>query len=76
MYMLLSAHYPFWSRDDDELESMICNNELKFDYPAFAHVPDSAKDLITKMLDKNAARRIKVRDCLEHEFFAELVQGE
>ena len=52
MYMLLSAHYPFWSRDDQELEDLICNSDLKFDYPSFTQVPESAKDLMTKMLDK------------------------
>ena len=76
MYMLLSAHYPFWSKNEDELKEMICNGTLKFDYQAFSLVPESAKDLMTKMLDKNAARRITARECLEHEFFSELMATE
>lgn len=69
MYMLLSADCPFWSDNPAEMEYLICNSKLKFDYPAFTHVPKSAKDLISKMLDKNAARRPSARECLDHDFF-------
>jgi serine/threonine protein kinase len=48
--------------------------ELKFDHPNFIHVSKEAKDLISKMLDRNVESRISSNQILKHswsKFFAE-----
>lgn len=69
LYMLIAERYPFHSEDEHELTDAICNDPVYFSHPSFALAPDSAQDLIRKMLNKNAHRRIRADECLAHPFF-------
>lgn len=63
MYILLSG-----SHSAKLLENII-KDEVSFNHPCFIHVSDEAKDLMTKMLDKNSRRRIRPKEILRHPWF-------
>ena len=71
MYHLFSAKYPFFHHDRVQLEEDICNDPVLFNHACFSQVPESAKSLIKKMLNKNPSSRIKAADCLVAPFFTE-----
>lgn len=72
MFVLLAGHYAFGLdkvSDFDEILRTINLSDLLFEESAFREVPDEARDLIRKMLNKDAAARITAQASLEHPFF-------
>ena len=69
MYILLTGYPPFMGEDEESIFENILNQRLNLDVPQLKNVSESCKDLIAKLLDKNANRRIKSEDALKHEFF-------
>jgi calcium-dependent protein kinase len=52
LYIILSGHPPFYSKNEEKLKQKICNIEYSLDLPAFSKISDDAKDLIKKILVK------------------------
>ena len=71
LFQLLSGKYPFFDPDDEQMFEDICNDPVSFYHSNFKLVPESAKNLIQLMLEKNPQKRIKANQCLEHAFFTE-----
>ena len=69
MFYLLSGHFPFDGENEDTIISKILSGKFEFDVELFNDVSDEAKDLITKCLKYDIARRIKIHDALNHRFF-------
>ena len=66
LYELIHSHSPFVEKDLDvnKIENNIVSKELKFK----KGVSIECKDLIRKLLAKNAENRIKVKDIYQHSF--------
>ena len=69
MFYLLSGHFPFDGEDEESITSKILSGKFEFDIELFNDVSDEAKDLITKCLKYDIARRIKIQDAINHKFF-------
>merc|ERR1712111_224680 len=71
MYILLSGYPPFSGRCDDCQLQLFKNIEQgKFEFPDkdWSHISAQAKDLIKRLLVKNAKKRLSARDVLRHEW--------
>jgi calcium-dependent protein kinase len=69
MYILLTGYPPFGGEDEEEIFHNIKNQELNLNVPELKNVSEQCLDLIEKLLDKDADRRIQVQEALKHEFF-------
>jgi serine/threonine protein kinase len=73
LYVVLSASPPFFDSESSPLLLKVQRAEFDFSPSAFRAVSDSGKDLITKLLTKNAQERITVQGALMHEWVKEEV---
>ena len=71
MYVLLSGHFPFYGKTEDEIEKKILSGKFVFNEKYFSHISEKAKDLIRKCLVYDANKRIKADEALKHEFFSD-----
>ena len=71
MYALLSGHFPFFGKTEDEIQNKILSGKYTFNKKYFSDVSESAKDLIKKCLIYNKNKRITAKEALKHEFFAD-----
>ena len=69
MYTLLSGHFPFYSKNEEEIKRKILSGKFEFNPKYFNNVSDKAKDLIKKCLIYDKYKRISAEDALKHEFF-------
>lgn len=63
LYVLLTARFPFFGKNEKELQNMICKHELRFEE---FRISKEAVDLIKRMLDKNPAIRITATEIMGH----------
>lgn len=74
LYGLLFGDLPFWGRNEFELFESICNDPLKFpeefptNYEWSEEEKFQAKNLLTKMLEKDPAKRIGLKSIKRHPF--------
>ena len=71
MYVLLSGHFPFFGKTEDDITKKILSGKFVFNKKYFSNVSDKAKDLISKCLIYNKNKRITAEEALKHEFFAD-----
>ena len=71
MYVLLSGHFPFFAKTEDEITRKILSGKFKFDKKYFKNISNEAKDLISKCLIYDKNKRISIEEVLKHEFFAD-----
>jgi len=66
MYTLLCGFPPFYSDDDEVLLELIRDGEYDFPEPYWTSISDTAKDLVTHLLDKNTAKRYTIDHFMTH----------
>lgn len=67
LHELLSSKLPFYADDDEAYKKNIVSQKLHMDDPEFWNdVSSEAKDLVTKLLDKNPESRLDVAEALRH----------
>ncbi|CAI5485469.1 unnamed protein product [Closterium sp. Naga37s-1] len=66
LYVMLSGVPPFWESSNRTLEEAIKKKKVVFKYWKWATVSEEAKDLITRMLEKDPLDRITAREVLAH----------
>ncbi|CAI5473886.1 unnamed protein product [Closterium sp. Yama58-4] len=66
LYVMLSGVPPFWESSNRTLEEAIRKKKVVFKYWRWATVSEEAKDLITRMLEKDPLDRITAREVLAH----------
>ena len=71
MYVLLSGHFPFYGKTEEEITKKILSGKYTFDNKYFSNISDEAKDLISKCLIYDKNKRISIEEVLKHEFFAD-----
>ena len=68
IYIMLCGYPPFYDEHQPTLFHKIQKQPFKFDSPEWDGISKEAKDLITKMLTKDPAKRITAKQCLEHDW--------
>jgi calcium/calmodulin-dependent protein kinase (CaM kinase) II len=64
LYILVHGFPPFWEEDQDEMFEKIRRGE--FFFPASVQISDSAKDIISKLLTVDPAKRLTAAQALDH----------
>jgi len=70
LYVMLRGRYPFWGPSDDATVASICSDEPQ--WPAW-FTPD-AIDLLSRMMCKNASRRISISKVKRHPFIKDEIR--
>jgi len=70
LFVFLCGYPPFEGDNNKEIFKNVLKTPLTFDPVDWDRVSDSAKDLLTKMLEKDPSKRISAQECLEHEWFS------
>lgn len=78
MYQLLSGQFPFWGKRLEQLDQLppyqvmsgIMSNKILFPESIFGKLSHEAKDLITKLLDRDSSSRLTASEALAHPWFA------
>lgn len=71
MYALLSGCLPFFGPTPKEVFDKIRKSQVSFEYKEFRNTSEGAKDLITKLLNKNKNERFTCVEALNHRWFKE-----
>ena len=69
MYILLVGQPPFQGESEEEIFSKIMKEEPNFEIKELKHISENCKDLMKKLLEKDAKKRIKASEALKHAFF-------
>ena len=71
LYILLSGIPPFWGKTKSKIFECIRSTELRFPSDPWDRVSDSAKELITGMLQRDPGQRLTAEQVLEHSWIRE-----
>lgn len=66
MYILLSGKVPFPGRNELEIISNVIKGEFHFNHEAFKSISTECKDLICRLLEKDADMRYTAQQAFEH----------
>lgn len=66
MFILLKGYPPFMGQTEEELFNSIKNTVIKFD--DIKDLSPQAKDLLSKMLERDVKVRYSAKDCLKHKW--------
>ncbi|XVF76050.1 hypothetical protein PTKIN_Ptkin13bG0235500 [Pterospermum kingtungense] len=66
IYILLSGVPPFWGETEQEIFDEVLRGNLDFTSDPWPSISESAKDLVTKMLDRDTKKRITAYEVLRH----------
>lgn len=66
LYMMLSGYPPFDGESDREVLESVRNSDLRFAEAVWDDISDQAKDLVSKLLDRNTEARITAQDAMSH----------
>ncbi|CAI7800154.1 unnamed protein product [Closterium sp. NIES-53] len=72
LYVMLSGIPPFWESTNRSLEQAIRSKKVSFKHWKWVDVSAEAKELITRMLEKDPSKRITAQEALEHPWITKL----
>ena len=75
MYFLLSGKLPFYAKSDDLLISKILQSQPCF-CKDWNSISKEARDLVSRLLCKFPAKRIKIEEAYSHPWFAKAIEEE
>ncbi|GAQ89885.1 Serine Threonine protein kinase [Klebsormidium nitens] len=71
LYILLCGYPPFKGENDNATRELIKRGPLNFDVAPWPEISESAKDLVSHMLDREPRRRFTASEVLNHPWIAE-----
>ncbi|KAG7031419.1 Calcium-dependent protein kinase 9 [Cucurbita argyrosperma subsp. argyrosperma] len=71
LYILLSGVPPFWAETEKGIFDSILQGHLDFETDPWPKISNSAKDLVKKMLNPDASKRLTSAQVLEHPWLRE-----
>ena len=71
LYSLFTGHLPYTGMSDHQVLSNIQNVRIDFDSPELGRAPETAKNLLKRLLCKDPRKRISAREALAHPWIAE-----
>jgi calcium-dependent protein kinase len=75
MYILLSGEYPFYAQGFQNVFKKISFTAHSFKSHRWQVISPSAKDLISRMLEKDYTKRLTAKECLTHPWIVENVKS-
>lgn len=69
LFMMVTGLVPFTGNNQSQLRRAICTNQIDYSKPSLSHISTEVKDLLTKMIEKNPAKRYNASDVLDHSWF-------
>ncbi|XP_061533033.1 calcium/calmodulin-dependent protein kinase 1Db isoform X3 [Phycodurus eques] len=69
-YILLCGYPPFYDENDSKLFEQILKADYEFDAPYWDDISDSAKDFISRLMEKDPEKRFTCDQALEHPWIA------
>jgi calcium-dependent protein kinase len=69
LYIMLCGYPPFEGDNNKEIFKRVLQQKLEFDPEDWTNISDDAKDLISRMLEKDPAKRISAIEALDHIWF-------
>uniref|UniRef100_A0A3Q4N0W3 Calcium/calmodulin-dependent protein kinase 1Da n=1 Tax=Neolamprologus brichardi TaxID=32507 RepID=A0A3Q4N0W3_NEOBR len=69
-YILLCGYPPFYDENDSKLFEQILKADYEFDAPYWDDISDSAKDFISRLMEKDPAKRFTCEQALRHPWIA------
>lgn len=72
MYILLSGSPPFFGKNEDEILKCVQTGKFEFKSRIWKRISDSAKDLITKLLEVDVDKRLSAEEALQHPWLCSL----
>ena len=66
MYYIITREFPFNGSTKEEIFNKIKNEKIDFSSPKLNSVSDECKDLLSKLLEKDENKRIRVDECFDH----------
>jgi len=76
LYLFLSGHLPFKGHNAAEVFSQIKSKEIKFNHKEFNSISYPAKNLISRLLEKDPKKRITMTEALDHPWITNLNKHE
>ncbi|CAI5715836.1 unnamed protein product [Hyaloperonospora brassicae] len=70
-YTMLCGYEPFFGVNDEELIQMNKRVDYEFEEPEWANISDDAKDMISRMMEKDPYQRVTPKEVLKHPFLYE-----
>ena len=70
LYIMLCGYPPFEGDNNKEIFKRVLQQQLEFDPEDWTTISKEAKDLISKMLEKEPTKRITANDAFKHPWFA------
>ncbi|CAL9683011.1 unnamed protein product [Knipowitschia caucasica] len=69
-YILLCGYPPFYDENDSKLFEQILKADYEFDAPYWDDISDSAKDFISRLMEKDPSKRYTCEQALRHPWIA------
>ena len=66
LFVMLCGEPPFYGESDEEIYNQILTSEVKFEQKEWDDISIEAKDLISKLLNKNNKERLSAVQALQH----------
>lgn len=66
LYILLSGLPPFWGDNEEQIFKMVLKGEVDFKTAPWPSISSSAKDLVQRLLTKDASKRATCKSILQH----------
>lgn len=69
LYTILSGRYPFYDEDEQTIYKLVKQGALHLDDTAWSNISPEAKDLVTRLLEKDPTKRYTAVQALAHPWF-------
>ena len=69
LYTILSGRYPFYDEDEQTIYKLVKQGALHLDDTTWSNISPEAKDLVTRLLEKDPTKRYTAVQALAHPWF-------